>query len=73
MVYSINFLPFTLETVLPFTLAMVLPCKNAKKFMVYLYVFINLWHFLLIFKCKEKWNYGQCQKWVQLFGYFHAI
>lgn len=62
MVNSIYFLPFTLAIVLPFTLAMVPTCKNAKKFMAYLYVIINLGHFLKCFQCKQNWSFGQCQK-----------
>lgn len=73
MVYSINFLPFTLAIVLPFTLAIILSCKNAKKFMAYLYVFINLRHFMLCFQCKQNWSYGQTQKWPPLNGYFQLI
>ena len=73
MVYSINFLPFTLAIVLPFTLAMVLTCKNAKKFMAYLYVIVNLGHFLKCFKCNQNWSYGQTQKLPPLNGYFQLI
>lgn len=73
MVNSIYFLPFTLETVPPFTLAMVLTCKNAKKFMAYLYVIVNLGHFLKCFKCNQNLSNWQCQKRPPLNGYFQLI